>query len=328
MMTPRQVADDLNRIGYAVSVRQLRDWRGKGLLPALATHGRGRGKGRLAYWEDPRIVQRAITVYELLGERERFPDSHYLEIWFAGYEVKMEKVRKAWLSSLARTQSEWLKGASSTEECEDALGDLSHRLAKGSPGETWAKDSGLDWKRLEPLLLEVLNACLNPHLDIEIAVDEQVADTARAVVYRQGRHPEGPELVTESELEKWLYFIHTNLSIGAMRRLISAATTDELSVAHRRWGTALDVARLLSTKANCGEISADLRKMGIQFAVHFGGLCLFGLLSLGRNGLGPLVDARLNEAEQMIRTNVIPPSGDRSVRRLAAGLSVQRTRFD
>jgi hypothetical protein len=302
MMTPRQVVDELSRMGYSVSVRQLRDWRENGLLPALATHGRGRGLGRRSYWDDPRIVRRAITVYELLGKRERLPDAHVLEIWFAGYEVDVEKVRKVWLSSLARTEREWLKDAASKEECEDTLGDLSLRLVKGLLGQEWARDGDLDWTRLESLLFEVLNVCVNPHPDIEIAIDEGVADTARAIVCRNDKHLEGSGLPTESELEKGLDFIHANLSTKAMRRLISAATNDELCVAHRRWRFALELVGLLSTKANGGEIPEALGEMGRRSAVCFGSLCLFGLLSLGRNGMGQIVDTRLTTAQQEIRT--------------------------
>jgi hypothetical protein len=309
-MTPSQLAHEMNRRGYPVSARQLRDWRGKGLLPALATRGRGRGLGRRSYWDDPRIVHRAITVYELLGKRAQFPDAHYLEIWFAGYEVDVEKARKVWLSSLARTKSEWLKDASSEEECEDALGDLSSRLAKGLPGQAWVRDADLDWKRLEPLLSELLNAYLNPHPDIEIAIDERVADTARAVMYRKGKHLKESDLLTESELEKWIAFIHANFSIGSMGRLISGATNDELRVAHLRWQSLLEVVRLFSSNANGGETPEDMGKIGRQLSVHLGGLLLFGLIWLGRNGMGPFVDARLKDVEQDIRTKVIPGCRD------------------
>lgn len=101
-------------------------------------------------------------------------------MWFAGYEVNLETIRRLWLESLARTRKEWLGNALSKDECEDALSALSHRLAKGLCQKAWARKLELDWGTLEQLLHETLNVCFNPAP--EIAIDDQVADAARTII--------------------------------------------------------------------------------------------------------------------------------------------------
>jgi len=130
MMTPSQLVDEMNRRGYDVSERRLRDWRDKGLLPALTTREKGRGLGRQFCWEDREILNRAITVYELLAKRERFPNAHYLELWFTGYAADYDVVRKTWLSSLRSTEQAWLNGASGSDGIEDALAPSSALIGR------------------------------------------------------------------------------------------------------------------------------------------------------------------------------------------------------
>src|SRR5580692_10518540 len=110
MLTQAQLVVDLQDRGYHVTARQLKDWRAKGLLPPLTGRGRGRGLGVGRHWQDgERVLSQGIAVRDLLNRKERV---HwvFLGLWFAGYEVDMVKVQKVWLSSLAHTESEWLKG--------------------------------------------------------------------------------------------------------------------------------------------------------------------------------------------------------------------------
>lgn len=183
MVSQTQLVAELQRRGYHVTERQLRDWRVRGLLPPLNLRSQGRGLGVVRYWEDNEIIlSQAITVCDFLDRNGRAKWA-LLGLWFAGYKVKLETVRRLWLELLARTRKEWLGNALSKEECEDALGDLSSRLAKGLCHEAWASELDSDREKLEPLLHEILNVCFNPAP--EIAIDDEVADTARAIILRR-----------------------------------------------------------------------------------------------------------------------------------------------
>jgi hypothetical protein len=296
MVSQTQLVAELQERGYHVTERQVRDWRAKGLLPPLSSRSQGRGLGVLRYWEGKEIIlSQAIAVSDLLdsnGRTKWVP----LGLWFAGFEVNLGTVRTLWLESLARTRKQWLGTALSKEECEDAIGGLCTRLAKGLSDQSWTKDAHLPWTRLEPLLVEILNAFFNPHPDVEIAIDEQLADTVRALMYHNRADRECSEFVSEPVLEEWFVFMRQNFSISAMRKIIAEAMDDDLKLTHKRWRSVLELFKLLGASASDGTLSDDLRLLGRRAAFQFGGLCIFGLLLLHRNGKGQLLDSRLEEA--------------------------------
>ena len=182
--------------------------------------------------------------------------------------MNLGTVRTLWLESLVRTRKEWLGTALSKEECEDAIGGLCPRLAKGLSDQPWARNAHLPWTRLEPLLVEVLNAFFNPHPDTEIAIDKQLADAARALMYHNRPECECSESVSESELEEWLDFIRRNFSFSAMLKIIPEATDDDLTAAHNRWRAVCEVFTLLSASASGGTLSDDLRLLGRRAAFN------------------------------------------------------------
>jgi len=221
-----------------------------------------------------------------------------LALWFAGFEANLVTIRTLWLESLARTRKEWLGTALTKEEFEDAIGGLCPRLAKRLSDQPWARNAHLPWTRLEPLLFEVLNAFFNPHPNAEIAIDEQLAETARTLMYHNRADRECSEVFSEPELEKCLDFIHRNFSVGAMHEIIAAATDDDLTLTHNRWRRTIQILRLLAANASGDTLSDDLRQFGRRAAFQFGGLCIFGFLQLHRNGRGQLLDSYLAEAAE------------------------------
>lgn len=93
-----------------------------------------------------------------------------------------------------------------------------------------------------------------------------------------------------------------------MRRLISAATNEELRIAHSRWSSVLELFRLLSSNAHGATISKELAQIGRQTAVQFGSLSIFGLLLAGRKGNGQWVDFHLERARNhILATPVVIP---------------------
>jgi hypothetical protein len=304
MISQTQLVAELERHGYHVTERQLRDWRAKGLLPPLNLRSQGRGLGVLRYWKDnERVLSQAMNVCDSLDRNGRAKWA-LLGLWFTGYEVKPETVRRLWLESLARARKEWLGNAHSKDECEDALGDLSHRFAKGMRYKTLTRELDLDWEQLEPLLQETLSVCFSP--DPEIAIDDEVVDAAQTLISHGSNRADRPEIVSRENIEKWLALIQTNLSIDAMRHLISAVTDEELKTSHTRWSSVLTIIRLLSSNANGGVISEDLAKIGRRAAIQFGSVCIFGLLLIDKKGKGQWLDLQLEEAPKHILALHVP----------------------
>jgi hypothetical protein len=300
MVSQTQLVAELQERAYHVTERQLRDWRAKGLLPRLHRRSQGRGLGILCYWENNEVIlSQAMAICDLLqrnGRTKWVP----LGLWFAGFEVSVSTVRTLWFEALARTRNEWLGTTLTKEDFEDALGGLCLRLAKGLSDQSWARNADLNWTRLEPLLSEVLNVVLNPHLNAEIAIDEQLVETARALVYRSHSNQGHSEFISGPELEEWLGFIRRNFSIRAMRESIALATDDDLAIAHSRWRSLREVLKLLSANVSGGTLSDELCLLGRRAAFQFGGLGIFGLLLLHRNGKGQLIDSCLEEARTIV----------------------------
>ncbi len=300
-MTPKQLGIELRHRGYDTTERKLRDWRDKGLLPPLMCCGRGRGSGVRHYWKDAGVIDQAITVHDLLSRRAR-SEGALLGTWFAGYAMDVEKVRKAWLSSVDRIKKRVFRNASSKEQREDSLSDLSRDLAKKMAPvvKKMAPDTDLDWEKLEALLSEILNAYFDS--SSPISIDDQVVDTARKIFDRKASTLEGSELVTIAGSEKILKFVQKNLSLDAMRRLILSATVGEFEVAHRRWQSAIRIIGLwCSAEIDRAENPAELVREGRLLLGVFGAPCIFALLRLGKAEKGPEVDSWLDRIELFVR---------------------------
>lgn len=298
MMTPDQLVLELKRYGYEVTCRRLRDWRDKGLLPPLIRRGRGRGSGAVHFWNDAAVLNQAITVCELLARRTRC-EGALLGTWFAGYPIDVERARKAWLSSISRTKAGLFRGGSSKEKREDAVGELSGRLAK-----KLACDVNQNWKEVERLLSEILNAYFNPFYKIDI--DEMIANTARAALNLNAKSPEGLYSLNVEKLYSFLEFIRKSLSLDSMRYLISSATDNELRQAHLRWRYAIQIVKLASAKVNRIGNQSELEQPGMLLAATFGAPCIFALLYLEKAGKGPQVDYWLDRIESMVIYQALP----------------------
>src|SRR5579872_3451951 len=89
----RQLLDALLAGGRKAGLAELRAWRKAGLLPALASHGIG--AGRSYYWRKPDIQAQAEQVHDALQRHGRI-DEALITVWLAGFEVPVERVRRAW----------------------------------------------------------------------------------------------------------------------------------------------------------------------------------------------------------------------------------------
>ena len=87
--------DALSASGRTVSLATLAGWRKEGLLPPLASHGLGTGKGKSYYWREPDIVGHAYATYDLLRKYGR-PETALWMLWLSGYSVPLRQFRRVW----------------------------------------------------------------------------------------------------------------------------------------------------------------------------------------------------------------------------------------
>ena len=91
-VSERELADALGKSGRQAGLSDLVAWRRAGLLPPFASCGTG--AGRTYYWSEPDIQDRAEAVYDALILCGRI-DSALITIWLAGFDVPLERLRRA-----------------------------------------------------------------------------------------------------------------------------------------------------------------------------------------------------------------------------------------
>ena len=93
--TERQLITALAAGGRIVSPAEIANWRKNGLLPPLAAHGLGPGKGKTYCWHELDIVPRAATIFDAVKKQGRL-DHALLMLFLSGFAVPLPKFRRAW----------------------------------------------------------------------------------------------------------------------------------------------------------------------------------------------------------------------------------------
>ena len=101
MITPVDLRAELDRLGVAVPLRTLTDWREKGLLPALKKKGLGQGKGTKNYWPDQEVITQAFIIKRLLDTYAN-ADAALMKLWTGGYAVSNERAKRIWIKDLEK----------------------------------------------------------------------------------------------------------------------------------------------------------------------------------------------------------------------------------
>ena len=83
--------------GRIVSPTDVANWRKNGLLPPLASHGLGPGKGKTYRWHEENIVPRAAAIFDALKKQGR-TDHAMLMLFLSGFDVSPPVLRRAWTS--------------------------------------------------------------------------------------------------------------------------------------------------------------------------------------------------------------------------------------
>ncbi len=93
--------DEAAALGIEVGSKQIDRWRTEKLLPTPTAEGRGRGKG-IARTAPPGTVAQLVALAKFLKEERSF-DLAAFRLWIDGYDIPIERVRRALREIVPRT---------------------------------------------------------------------------------------------------------------------------------------------------------------------------------------------------------------------------------
>jgi hypothetical protein len=119
-ITEQDLLTAMATTGRSVSSRTIKEWRQCGLLPDLASQSRGLRKGRICFWPDDTIFDRAALIYDLLQDQISKGEIYCL-LWLCGMSVPLPQLRRAW-SQNAKDSEPWkINGVAAPSARADTL---------------------------------------------------------------------------------------------------------------------------------------------------------------------------------------------------------------
>lgn len=324
--TPAYVSKVLQRVGWPVSGRTLLSWKDKGLLPQLAEHGKGRGKGKVYYWAEHTIVHQALLVAELLSWRSRADSARFL-LWLFGYSVSVEEYIQPMFARMLEGVDEYTKSNdSSGEDLEmDLDGDTTgeDKVAVGEDNDeelaerlsTLAVENSLRWRHIprkvangdlvrDPQLIEVfLNARLNPAYQ----PSAEVIDDFLCAAASKSRDGSGASPLTlDSDLQResislfqqWVSFISHHVSLPRVRMAALTASLTDWNTAQQDFGRVLSL--LIHIGSTGGISPQDFGEFRFNIVQLLGSESIFADLALRRGGYSDIIERALTFVETTI----------------------------
>jgi hypothetical protein len=201
-----------------ISLATLVGWRREGLLPPLASHGLGMGKGKSYYWRESDILAHASAAFDLLRKYKR-PEQAVWMLWLSGFSVPLQQLRRVW-SSRSKARKSWIARPALNSEAMSGILPSPHRFLPGNPNDT------------TQLLLDTalaLGGSLLPD-DGDSASIVEVIERALAWMSRANVRPDLAEQQTAEHL--WL-IVRIVSSALENSDLVSIASDGELREAQR-----------------------------------------------------------------------------------------------
>jgi hypothetical protein len=230
---PVELAAELRRLGCFITLRRLTDWRAKRLLPPLAKHGRGRGRGSFNAWDQANIVEQSVEIYSLLDAGSNAQDV-LIALWVRGFAVDVGRVRKTLLRRLDAFEAKMNRD-------DKKYGGRKNRLSRWADmtARQIARGTNLLESDVRDFLMEVLVALFKKGVAPEREIDSAIiADTANKLSSSTTKRRDRIR-----QVEAGFDLLAGLFSIRGRRRLIKWATDEEMIEARDSWKSVVDFPR-------------------------------------------------------------------------------------
>ena len=292
MITPDDLRAELERLGLAVSLRTLTDWRAKGLLPLLEKKGLGRGKGTQQGWLNPEIVDQAIATHFLL-KRYSNTQAALLSLWSAGYSVPTNGAKNAWLSRLDRELKSHQKHAKKWGGYSLLISGWIKRAVK----RKYVNPSIYNSLDFSDFITEAFGLAIDPEFDFDL----KSTSTLIIDVFKLESTHEVYANVDEV-LEVLRPLLMAALPIYKVRKTVESITIDELESIHKQLKVLHSIFRqwvkLLSPEIHREQL-VFISVMALEATGRFFARCL---IQLQRNELDDLFIESANVIERFTKS--------------------------
>ena len=235
-ITQEEFIEALAAHGVSVTPRRLTDWRAKGLLPPLRSHGRGRGQGRVYCVEDAEsVLEQTVTIDWLLAHRSR-TEPALLTLWSGGFSVETSRAKRAWLTVLRRS-------AISPHDAEGAAIDWAEKIAP-----KLAVQHSIDRNALAEVLALILGLIFNPAFVFDPTSDSELIARVLQWLLREDILTATVDLLDETKQRDAINLAKATFSATAVLNIVARSTRKELSQAQAAWKSITEIARRLAGK--------------------------------------------------------------------------------
>lgn len=229
MISPQELRQKMLESDCEVTARRLTDWRSKGLLPALESQGRGKGRGKTYFWNDPEILVRAQLLHHAF-QHGATAEIATLSLVHAGFYVEPKIARRTWIKHLAKSERLNEKQIEPGERPRDHYWDRGLKIAPQ------ISDQGISEDVIGPLTAEAL-VTIHARRGFRPSPDELSDITvsankfmAAAMAKSRHSHLTAPPM-DEQFIGRALQLIREWLSVTATKELLKGTDIDQFDLA-------------------------------------------------------------------------------------------------
>ncbi|HEU5380134.1 MAG TPA: hypothetical protein VFV38_32315 [Ktedonobacteraceae bacterium] len=285
------VAKVLQRAGYPITERQLRNWVDKEMLPHPTSRGLGRGKGKVYFWTQRTIIKQAATVWELLCWYGRMHPIPFM-LWLLGHDMPLSVVRQALLRWVEGGRDQLLEGIDpqDAEQVADRLSSLAVQAHQRRKRGAAARSRAAQEELLELYLNVQFNPQYQPSESVLGHLAQEMSITNQSNLIEQGETPLSPEVRMELA-QGMLRFLQQFMSQARLSQALTTASDEQLQQVQKEFGRMLHVV--------CRLLAYHFREQDYWLEVKYNALHNLGryvvpwMLALRREGYGHWIDQAL-----------------------------------
>lgn len=291
-LTEQELIEEFERRDIALNKRVLTDWRAKGYLPRLQTKGLGKGRGKLYFWTDPTVIERALLVDEALQADHRGAKIPFI-LWLFGYQIHSPLIRAHLLTGVERFKKMAVGEREGWGVVEDHVEDIVSKYyyaARKYPHLGLRQD-------LPPTVLEmIINVFINSAYDLnDVPFEEGVEAAINVGPEFSAQNDTQPVSIDPSERRNsakqiWK-FVHEHFSLAPVQAALREATENDLLRTQADIGT---IFRLVRGKLMEKPEVNSLREMRIWAAYLIGTLLSIVDIAMRHQGFGAVIDQHIS----------------------------------